>query len=109
MRSRHLIRAGVLRRWADSKPRYSYARVGNLTLTPSASGHGAERVLICLLFNHFDAMICIGRLRSYLCLPIPHDLRLGWNQPHSSLRDVPQFFIIPMRVHYSTRGKRSRS
>ena len=103
MRSRHLIRAGVLRRWADSKPRYSYARVGNLTLIPSASGHGAERVLICLLFNHFDAMICIGRLQ------IPHDLRLGWNQPHSSLRDVPQFFIIPMRVHYSTRGKRSRS
>ncbi len=65
--------------------------------------------MICLLFNHFDAMICMGRLQSYLCLPIPHDPRLGWNEGHSSFRDIPQFFIVPMRAHYSTRGMRSRS
>src|ERR1700722_15881718 len=41
--------------------------------------------------------------------PIPHDPRLGWNEGHSSFRDIPQLFIVPMRAHDSTRGMRSRS
>jgi hypothetical protein len=80
----------------------TFSGVGNLPLGASAISDAAERALIRLLVNRFNAMIFVGHLQSYSRLHFfLNDLRLFGHEKQGARHYLPDLFAFPPPLHNS--------